>query len=588
MRLQSLYTRLLTAFLAVALLVVAGFVAAVVRFQGDFSRDGQRQTLAAMAAILRAQVGARMAAADPALQEEIRRAGTDSGVRLTLVARDGRVLADSHEDPAAMENHAARPEVVEALAGRTGAAIRVSATVKLSMHYVAVPAPAGVVRVAAPTQDLAAALSGWRRHILALALAALAAAALASHFVARRLVRPLQEMQEAARRFAVADLAGRVPVPDTAEFAELARTLNTMAGQLGEKIAAVEALLAEQRALFAGLADGLLVVGEDEVVTDLNRVAGTMLGTTPEQARGRHVLEAVRNPRLRQFIQQCLDAAAVVESDLVLYDTEERCLQLRGAAIPPAGSAPRRAVILLSDVTRLRALERVRRDFVANASHELKTPMTSIRGYAETLEQMNLSDPDARRFVEVIVRQSEQMSTLIDDLLELTRTEHLEERGSLEMGEHPVADAVETAVAFCRPEAEHRRIALEIAVPGSMTARFDPGLLPRALANLIENAVKYSREDSRVEIEARAAPGGVEIEVRDQGVGIAEEHQRRIFERFYRVDKARSRKLGGTGLGLAIVRHIVHAHGGRISLQSRLGEGSTFTIFLPVAPPAPA
>ena len=290
----------------------------------------------------------------------------------------------------------------------------------------------------------------------------------------------------------------------------------------------------------------------------------------------------VRKADLLRFVARTLSGKAPVEGDIVLRDESERFLQAHGTVLRDTRAQDIGALIVLNDVTRLRRLENIRRDFVANVSHELKTPVTAIKGSVETLLDGALQKPqDARRFLEIVARQADRLNAIIDDLLALSRIEQEAERHEIPLQRGRLGEVLRGALQACEVGAAAKSIRIECSCPESLQARINPPLLEQAMVNLIDNAVKYSRPDSEVLVEALREGGEVLIRVRDHGSGIGAEHLPRLFERFYRVDKARSRKAGGTGLGLAIVKHIVQAHSGRIAVTSVPGKGSTFTVYLP-------
>lgn len=408
-------------------------------------------------------------------------------------------------------------------------------------------------------------------------------ATLTSVLLARYLARPLDRM----RRAALAQAAGEDPVewpfPTTREMRALSNAVQTMALNLQEKIRTNETLLAEQRAIFESMAEGVLVVDAREKVIDINRAAIQMLAIQSGATRGRDLIEVVRNARLADLVRRTLATRdAVVEGDVTLLADTERRLQVHGSILR-SGAQVKGALMVLTDVTRLRQLETLQREFVANASHELKTPVTSIKGFAETLAGDDVDPEQARRFTRIIARQAEQLGTLVDDLLELTRLEYDGERAPLDRQRVELAPILEGVVEQNSAEANQKNIQLQVECPPGLWIHVHPILFQRVVSNLVDNAVKYSPNHTRVDIAAETAGPDLLLRVADQGPGIAPEHQERIFERFYRVDKSRSRKLGGTGLGLSIVRNVVQAHGGSVKVESAPGQGSRFLLRLPSA-----
>jgi two-component system phosphate regulon sensor histidine kinase PhoR len=316
----------------------------------------------------------------------------------------------------------------------------------------------------------------------------------------------------------------------------------------------------------------------------INRAAADLLALDPGVVLGRPLQEVVRNADLRQFALQAIDCREPVEDDLVLRAARDRTIRVRGTALRDQ-SGEGGAVIVLEDITDIRHLENVRRDFVANVSHELKTPVASIKGFVETLLEGRVDAPeDRRRFLEIIARQSDRLGSIIEDLLALSRIEQAEDSGEVPIERVAVVDLIGSVVSECRPRADERSITIDVDCPPDLDAEVNAPLLEQALINLVDNALKYSEPRRTVWLSAAAGAGKtLEFVVRDEGSGIAAEHLPRLFERFYRVDKGRSRRVGGTGLGLSIVKHIVQAHGGTVSVESAPGVGSTFRVVLPAS-----
>nr|WP_246325386.1 ATP-binding protein [Dissulfurirhabdus thermomarina] len=452
------------------------------------------------------------------------------------------------------------------------------------MLYVAVAAPEGavVVRAALPETSVRAALAGLRGRLLAVALAVLALALGASFLVARRISRPLENLRLGAQLFAEGALDYRLHVPDSEETRGLAAAMNAMAAQLGDRLETIRRQRNQTEAILSSMREGVVAVDADRRVITVNEAALRLFRRRAEDVCGRPIQEVLRNPYLQRFLGDVLHDGAPREGEMVLrVGGTERNLHLNGTILRDAAGRKIGAVAVLHDVTRLRRLEHLRRDFVANVSHELRTPVTSIRGFAETLLDEELDPAERRRFLEIVHRQAERLGDLVEDLLALSRIEREVEAEAVRLEPGPVAAVVQGAVEACRPAAKRRRVRLSAECPADLEASMEPRLLEQALVNLLDNAVKYSPEGGEVEVTAAREGGEVVVRVRDQGPGIPREHLPRIFERFYRVDKARSRELGGTGLGLAIVKHVMQAHGGRVTVESEPGKGSVFALHLP-------
>ena len=409
-------------------------------------------------------------------------------------------------------------------------------------------------------------------------------AAVIGFSVSRRISGQMREIKAGAERLAAGDFTSKLYVPKVEEFASVAESINRMAEELDDKLRTLTNERNERQAVLSSMVEGVLAVDIDERVIAVNAAAARLLDTDPAEAEGKTIQEIVRNPDLQHVVAQTLSGQRPVEADIVMrVGAEDRNLQANGTLLHgDGGGGDVGAVVVLNDVTRLKRLEAVRRDFVANVSHELKTPVTSIKGFAETLDDGALDDPEtARRFVRIISGQADRLNSIIEDLLALSTLEQSTDSPLLQLEEADLCDVVAVALEVCGPKADAKGVVLREECPGGLLARVSPPLLEQAVVNLVDNAVKYSVEGGEVVVTLVEARDEVVVSVRDEGQGVAREHLPRLFERFYRADKARSRDLGGTGLGLAIVKHIAQIHGGRVSVDSVLGSGSTFRIHLP-------
>jgi len=596
-RRQRLFWRIYATYLIVVVLCTAGVGFYAVRSARGFYVDHTATELEARASLVREQVAAQAGSDSAAeLQMLVRRLGAASDTRITLIsagqpgAATGVVLADSDSPPGRMENHGDRPEFLAALKGRSGQSIRRSDTLGEDMMYVAIPVMEDgrvvlVARTAVPLTIVNDALDTLYVSIATSALAVAVIAGLIGLYVSRRISNQMREISAGAERLAAGDFSHKLFVPRIEEFAGVADSLNRMAAELDDKLRTLTHERNEREAVLSSMVEGVLAVDTDERVIAVNAAAARLLDTVPAAAEGKSIQEVVRNPDLQRVVGLALDGKRPVEADIVMrVGAEDRDLQANGTLLHgESGSDPAvGAVVVLNDVTRLKRLEAVRRDFVANVSHELKTPVTSIKGFAETLEDGALDDPEAaRRFVRIIAGQADRLNSIIEDLLALSTLEQSQDSPLLQLEEADLCDVVGVALEVCGPKAEARNIALSQTCPECLLAPVSPPLLEQALVNLIDNAVKYSPEGSTVEVRLEEAPDEIVVSVIDEGQGVRREHLPRLFERFYRVDKARSRDLGGTGLGLAIVKHIAQVHGGRVSVDSVVGRGSTFRVHLP-------
>ena len=355
-----------------------------------------------------------------------------------------------------------------------------------------------------------------------------------------------------------------------------------MAAQLAEQIAVITQQRNEQEAILESMREGVLALDTQERVITVNRAAEALLGVVATQAKGHLIQEVVRNVTLQRLAAAAMHSTESATADIVLRSAEERFLQATATALRDAQGQDIGVLVVLNDVTQLRHLENIRRDFVSNVSHELKTPITSIKGFVETLRDGALDNREhAERFLGIIARHAERLHAIIEDLLALSRLEQSDESYDIPRSETTLTDVLQAAILDCAAKAEAQRVTVVPSCAVELRATVNAPLLEQAIVNLLENAITYSNPDSCVWVSARQDDDLLVIEVRDQGVGIPHDHLDRIFERFYRVDKARSRERGGTGLGLAIVKHIAQVHGGQVSVTSTVGQGSTFTLHIP-------
>jgi len=515
--------------------------------------------------------------------------GERTKTRITIMLPNGQVVGDSEEDPARMDNHADRPEVIDALRGRLGVATRYSHTLQQNMMYVAMPVVeddqvAGCVRAALPMRALSRTLESVRYPVISSGLAIALIAALVSLWLSRRISRPLEEMKRGAERFACGELEGRLPVFKGEEMGGLSKAMNQMAAQLDDRIRTVVRQRNEQDAVLASMIEGVLAVDNSERILRINQSAADLLNLNPQAAVGRRIQEVVRKPELQNFIAQSLKNPQPVEADVRLdIRGKELFLQAHGTPLRDSTGRDIGVLVVLNDMTRLQRLENIRRDFVANVSHELKTPITAIKGSVETLLAGAMDEEQsAQRFLEIIARQSDRLNAIIEDLLALSRIEQDAEQKSIELQRTGLREVFLNTLQACQIKAKNKQITLDMECPDELKANINAPLFEQALVNLIDNAIKYSPGKGTVRFSAAREGSSIIIQVQDQGSGIAREHLPRLFERFYRVDKARSRKLGGTGLGLAIVKHIVQSHNGQITVESTPGNGSIFSIHLPL------
>ena len=544
-------------------------------------REGTRRQIVEAA---NPSTGAATAAAG--LQSEITHIGSLLDVRLTVVRVDGLVLADSEHLPERMENHAGRPEIIQAYAEGSGSATRFSKTLGQTLRYFAVPLvvddeSVAVVRSSLPLTDLEGRLDQLQSAVFFGALLATLAALFLGFLHARRVTRPILSMVKAAEEIAAGDYEQRVHSSSRDELGILARAFNTMSRELRGSIAALNTDRNKLTAILASMEEGVVAVDRDERVVHINGVAGSLLKVEPDQVLGRPIWEVARLREVSEVLDAVLESSQHQHTAVHFPGSPERVLELRGTPLW-AQSGIAGAVLILQDVSLLRHLETMRQDFVANVSHELKTPLTAIRGMIETLLDDPEISPEMRdRFLGRVLLQAQRMGTLVNDLLSLAHLESAEAFSDPQPVD--LVDSILQTIQALQPVSEAKQVRIETDFPQeTVWSMGDEDFFDQAMANLLNNAIKFSPQGERVEVRLKVEGDVALIEVEDYGIGIEAEHRERLFERFYRVDKARSRELGGTGLGLAIVKHIALSMQGEVSVESTPGSGSTFRLKLPI------
>jgi two-component system phosphate regulon sensor histidine kinase PhoR len=557
--------------------IAAAFWVASVQLAGQ-ADESLRQRLADAARSLAILEADRAGPPDAAaFENHAQTVRTATRIDCRLIASGGTAAADDTLAEAAARDGIASRSRYDGASGRRSLEVAVPIGTRRP--------PVAIVLATTDAAESDRDLATWQRTLLAGCLGTTACAVAAGYALARRVTRPIDELRAAAARLAGGDTTTAVPATEVAELADLATALSRLRAQLVERGLTIGRQGTQQEAVLGSMIEGVLAVDARQRLLGINRAAADLLDVDPDESAGRLLIDVIRNPDLRRFALTAIDCRAPVEDDLVLHGPRDRTIRLRGTALRDA-SGEGGAVIVLNDVTEMKRLEHVRRDFVANVSHELKTPIASIKGFVETLLDGAMDDPaDTSRFLGIVARQADRLAAIVDDLLALSRIEQSEGAGNLPVETVPVASILTAVTLDCGPRAADRSIRLEVDCPANLAATLNAALVEQAVINLVDNALKYSESGKTVWLSAAASepPGPRELVlcVRDEGCGIEPIHLPRLFERFYRVDKARSRNLGGTGLGLSIVKHIVQAHTGAVSVDSEPGVGTTFTIRLP-------
>lgn len=510
---------------------------------------------------------------------------TASGVRVTVITAEGLVLADSQSDPQTMENHAGRPEIREAFAKGDGRSVRHSVTIKRDLLYYAaryvVPGgPAVVLRFATPLRVVDEEIWLFRRRLWLASLVMLVVTGMVSLLISRSFSSRVERLQVFSRRVADGDFRP-IDADRSGDALEvLAVSLNETAARLDRSIRTLTEERNLSSAILGSMVEGVAVVNAAERLLFANQGFAEILELDTPPQPGRALVEVVRQTELLEGVRAVLKGAPRVEAEIVTGTLHQRFFAATVAAVRATENSG--AVIVLHDITDLRKLERVRRDFVANVTHEFKTPLTSIQGFAETLLAGAMNDPKNRiHFLEIILEHSRRLARLTDDLLELSKMDA--ERLDLEVGRLNVSQFVQSCIETTQRPAAEKDLRISVNLQDALPdIAADRRRLAEVLQNLLDNAIQYTPPGGQIMVAASANGDEVTFTVTDTGIGIPKADQPRIFERFYRVDVARSREVGGTGLGLSIAKHLVEAHGGRIWVDSEVGRGSQFHFTVPV------
>jgi two-component system phosphate regulon sensor histidine kinase PhoR len=577
-----------------ALLVITWYASSTAR---DMFFEQMQQGLESRAHLIGHQITSLALASPEKLQDFCHLSGKNSSTRITVVSADGTVLADSSEDPTKMSNHASRPELITAFAGQPGYSVRYSNTLDKNMLYVAIPLSSysekfpGALRLSVPISSIDNDIKTIYLKVAFGCVLVVIIAGIVTLIVSRRIVRPLEIMKNGAERLVRGETEHLLTVDITGMSSEmygLSKSLNRMANQLRERINTITLQHNELETVFFSMAEMVLAIDTNKKIIRLNRSAASFFDIFADEAKGKVLNEVISNNDLHKIIEEVLEHSSSVEKNIVLLVDEDRIyLQARAVQLEDEQKNPIGVLVVLNDMTRLHKLENMRRDFVANVSHELKTPVTSIQGYVETLLDGAIDDrDDAERFLKIVARQTSRLDAIIDDLLMLSRIELNADQDEINLIRIRLNEVLESAILTCHPKAQEKNIQINLTCDENLHAKINPNLIEQAVINLVSNAITYSPEKSKVNLTVSVEKqedqkDRLMISVEDHGIGIEKEHLERLFERFYRTDKARSSANGGTGLGLSIVKHIAVAHGGAITVKSEPNSGSTFTLVIP-------
>ncbi|AQT85840.1 alkaline phosphatase synthesis sensor protein PhoR [Paenibacillus larvae subsp. larvae] len=527
--------------------------------------------------------------------KETQRMKEQTDARVTYIRADGKVLGDSNEHPSEMDNHLYREEIDQAAKQGIGSVVRFSDTLRQNMMYVAVPVKGasgqteGYLRMAMSLQQI----EGTVRQLWLFLLIGLLILFLLSGFIcyriARGITRPIERITRVARQMANQQYAARVPEAGNDEVGELARTINRMAENLQIQMQHIRENEYRLQGVLENMVSGVMMVDQRGTITLVNRSAEDILGYSSHELLNKSYLDAGFQLEFTALLADAIETHTRVREELMLHFPQEQILEVHVSPIVQGDGQRKGVLVVLHDITAVRRLERIRSEFVANVSHELKTPVAAVKGFAETLMAGALEDKEmARSFLQIIYDESDRLNRLIGDILELSKIES--KRIPLQFSPVDVESIVENSIQMMKAEAEKKHITLESCVENELYIEADEDRLRQILINLLSNGISYTPEGGRVSIGVEFVPSSddnpdnerMRIRISDTGIGIPEKDLPRIFERFYRVDKARSRSSGGTGLGLSIVKHLTELHHGTISVESEAGKGTTFNIELPV------
>lgn len=504
----------------------------------------------------------------------VKRLGQDISTRITIIDPVGVVVADSEKNPKLMENHKTRPEILQVLEGKIGTSLRFSTTVKEEMLYVALPIElngniVGVLRVSLFLKDINRLLSTLKTHIIYSALIIALISLLGALIFSRSLSKPIRELSNASRKVASGDFNVRVFLKNKDELRELADSFNYMTDQIRTLFTQLSRQKEELDSIISSIQEGLLVFDKNGKILLTNESFKKIVQSS--DIEGKFYWEVVREPHFGELIKRVRDEKRNYTEEVALHDKIFLC------STTFLGTREE-IVVILYDITEMKNIEKIKKDFVVNISHELRTPLTAIKGFVETLEEE--IDEKNRHYVDIIRKHTDRLINIVKDLLTLSE---LEEKGTtLELEEVHLGNMMERVFKIFDPQMREKKLMRELKVEDALPfIKADSFKLEQAFVNLIDNAVKYT-EQGKITLSLKQRDNQVMIEVEDTGIGIPDEHIPRIFERFYVVDKSRSKRLGGTGLGLSIVKHIVHLHNGTIDVKSTPNQGTTFSITLPI------
>ena len=577
--------RLVLSYVALILVFVLVGGLLGMRYFENYHMQSLRQSMISQARLTAELLRDRdLTSPSPEIADLARRASQDTGARITVAAADGAILADSQDDGTTIYNLSQLPEVKQALRGSPSFMTRFNPDLEANMLYAAVPVirdsqVQGVVRMTMPLIGIRIMFHQyWWVIFMLIGLAGILSLLVSLRFV-HRMTTPLSDMTEVARSMAAGDLTRRVHYNREDEIGILAKAMNTMAANLDEKISEISEVKNRLETVLENTVNGIMLIGTNDQILFINPAARKLLGVEDMDIQGKRPIEVTRSYALTQCVDQVIKDRQPIQKEFILHSIGEKTVQTNIVPIEDAANL-QGILVVVNDITELKKLETIRKDFVANVSHELKTPISAISGFAETLMDETADNPTAQEFSRIIYDEALRLARMVDSLLELSRIESVDPHLKLE--EFDIRDCVAQSLERLDPQLNDKGLNVRTSFPEDpVMVKADWDRITQVMINLLDNAINYSREGGTIEIEIENRPRDILVQVADHGPGIPRHETSRIFERFYRVDKARTRKDGGSGLGLSIVKHIIEVHGGYVDVHSRVGQGSTFFFTLP-------
>jgi two-component system phosphate regulon sensor histidine kinase PhoR len=514
--------------------------------------------------------------------------GIDPGfnIRLTIIRFDGQVIGDSHENPNLMDNHISRPEIVLALENRTGTANRYSSTLQKEMLYFAqlydINETPIIIRTSLPDESLGATLDLLQTRLMIGGLIILLLGTILSYFISKTIASPIIKLTNQVHHIRIGNLRERIRLKGTKEILSLTESFNDLARQLADRIDSITVQSNEQKAILTSMIEGIIATDNGGKIIRINPAAKKILEIDKDDIVGENITSITHNKELIYYFEQYLNQNDLGLQEITIPSLKQKIVQLYSTKLIDSEDKRIGSLFVITDISQIKKLERIRQDFVANVSHELKTPITTIKGFVETIEGVQIKDKKTiKKYLSFIAKNTDRMNAIITDLLELSRLEQQEYDTKILLKKHNIKLVIEAAIQECDYQISKKSINIELDCGEKIKAPLDIGLMSRAITNLLDNAIQYSNKSAKVLLTVKKVADTAIISVTDSGPGIETKHLTRLFERFYRVDKSRSRKHGGTGLGLAIVKHIANIHNGNVSVESKVGEGSIFSIIIP-------